>query len=90
MRIYEKHDPSLYANGIWFEICGFATEERWGFTYTIDECLSEFSGDLEFDKAVDIVKKLYNANTTKSPNALINNIKNKLFNKGFSEDVVRR
>lgn len=58
--------------------------------YTIDECLSEFSGDLEFDKAVDIVKKLYNANTTKSPNALINNIKNKLFNKGFSEDVVNK
>ncbi|WP_050635231.1 glycosyltransferase [Candidatus Stoquefichus sp. SB1] len=58
--------------------------------FVIDEYLADYSPDLEYDKAVEIVKKLYNENTTKPQYALIQNIKNKLFNKGFSQDVVER
>ena len=42
------------------------------------------------DKAIEIVKKLFDENTTKPQYALIQNIKNKLFNKGFSQDVVEK
>lgn len=58
--------------------------------FIIDEYLADYSQDLEYDKAVEIVKKLYNENTSKPQYALIQNIKNKLFNKGFSHDVVER
>ena len=58
--------------------------------FVIDEYLADYSQDLEYDKAVEIVKKLYNENTSKPQYALIQNIKNKLFNKGFSQDVVER
>lgn len=56
----------------------------------IDEYLNEYSSDLEYEKAMDIVQKLYNENTTKPQYALIQNVKNKLFNKGFSQDVVEK
>lgn len=58
--------------------------------FVIDEFLAEYSQDVEYDKALEIVQKLYNENTTKPQYALIQNIKNKLFNKGFSQDVVER
>lgn len=58
--------------------------------FVIDEFLNDYSQDLEYDKAIDLVKKLFNENTTKPRYALIQNIKNKLFNKGFSQDVVER
>lgn len=54
----------------------------------IDECLAEYSQDLEYDKAISLVEKLYNENKTRPQYALIQNIKSKLFNKGFSADVV--
>lgn len=56
--------------------------------FVIDEYLSEYSRDLEYGKAVEIVEKLYNENTTKPQYALVQNIKNKLFNKGFTQDIV--
>ncbi|MEG0276803.1 MAG: RecX family transcriptional regulator [Coprobacillus sp.] len=56
--------------------------------FVIDEYLTEYSKDLEYDKAVEIVQKLYRENTSKPQYALIQNIKNKLFNKGFSQDIV--
>lgn len=56
----------------------------------IDEYLATYSQDLEYDKATEIVQKLYDANSTKPRYALIQNIRNKLFNKGFSQDVVER
>ncbi|WP_270526863.1 glycosyltransferase [Longibaculum muris] len=58
--------------------------------FVIDEFLADYSQDLEYDKALEIVEKLYNENTTRPQYALIQNIKNKLFNKGFSQDVVER
>lgn len=58
--------------------------------FIIDEFLADYSQDLEYDKAIEIVKKLYDENTTRPQYALIQNIKNKLFNKGFSQDVVER
>ena len=58
--------------------------------FIIDEYLEEYSQDLEYDKAVELVQKLYNENTTRPQYALIQNIRNKLFNKGFSQDVVER
>lgn len=58
--------------------------------FVIDEFLANYSQDLEYDKAFEIVKKLYNENTNKPQYALIQNIKHKLFNKGFSQDVVER
>ncbi|MEG0547848.1 MAG: RecX family transcriptional regulator [Coprobacillus sp.] len=58
--------------------------------FVIDEYLNEYSKDLEYDKALEIVQKLYNENTTKPQYALIQNIKSKLFNKGFSQDIVER
>ncbi|MDY5278305.1 glycosyltransferase [Sharpea porci] len=54
----------------------------------IDQALDEFTNDIEVDRAVALVKKLYNENNTRSPSALIASIKNKLFNKGFSEETV--
>lgn len=56
----------------------------------IDEFLAEYSQENEYEKATQIVQKLFNENTTKPQYALIQNIKNKLFNKGFSQDVVER
>lgn len=56
----------------------------------IDECLSSYSPDLEYDKALQFVEKLYNENTTRPKYALIQNIKSKLFHKGFSQDVVEQ
>lgn len=56
----------------------------------IDEYLSTYSSDLEYDKAMEIVKKLYSENVARPPYALIQNIKNKLFNKGFSQDIVEK
>lgn len=58
--------------------------------FVIDEFLADYSQDLEYDKALEIVEKLYNENTTRPQYALIQNIKNKLFNKGFSQAVVER
>lgn len=58
--------------------------------FVIDECLEEYSSDIEYDKAITIITKLYNENTTRSPNALIQNIRNKLFNKGFSSSTVEQ
>jgi len=58
--------------------------------FVIDEFLADYSQNLEYDKAYEIVQKLYNENKTKPQYALIQNIKSKLFNKGFSQDVVER
>ncbi len=58
--------------------------------FIIDECLMEYSSDIEYDKAISLINKLYNENTSKSPNALIQNIRNRLFNKGFSELVIEQ
>ncbi|MGP1370165.1 MAG: glycosyltransferase [Eggerthia catenaformis] len=57
---------------------------------TIDQCLAEFSADLEYDAAVEIIKKLYKENNKYSPKALLNYIRKRLFNKGFSNDVVEQ
>lgn len=56
--------------------------------FVIDEYLAKYSDDLEYDKALEIVKKLFNENSTRPQYALIQNIRNKLFNKGFTSDVV--
>ena len=56
----------------------------------INHTLEAFSDELEYDKAIEIIEKLYNANHTRSPNALIANIKSKLFNKGFKTETVDR
>ena len=56
----------------------------------INHILEAFSDELEYDKAVEIIEKLYNANHTRSPNSLIANIKSKLFNKGFKGETVDR
>lgn len=56
----------------------------------IDEFLEAYSQDAEYDKAMEIVQKLYHENTSRPQYALIQNIKNKLFNKGFSQDVVEK
>lgn len=58
--------------------------------FTIDECLTQYSNDIEYDKAISLIEKIYNENTSKSPNALINSIKNRLFNKGFSSNVIEK
>lgn len=58
--------------------------------FVIDEYLADYSQNLEYGKAYEIVRKLYNENTTRPQYALIQNIKNKLFNKGFSQDIVER
>lgn len=58
--------------------------------FVIDEYLAEYSDNLEYDKAYEIIQKLYLENTTRPQYALIQNIKNKLFYKGFSKDVVER
>ena len=58
--------------------------------FIIDDFLADYSQDLEYDKAIELVKKLFNENTSKPQYALIQNIKNKLFNKGFSQEVVER
>ncbi len=56
--------------------------------YIIDEYLSEYSNDLEYDKAIEIITKLYNENKTKPTQALIQAVRNKLFIKGFSKNIV--
>ncbi len=58
--------------------------------YVIDEFMTDYSQDLEYDKAYEIVQKLYSENKTRPQYALIQNIRHKLFNKGFSQDVVDR
>jgi len=58
--------------------------------FVIDEVLAEYSQDIEFEKAVEIIQKLYNENRTRPKYALIQNIKNKLFYKGFSQDIVEK
>lgn len=58
--------------------------------FVIDEFLQSYSQDLEYDKAIEMVQKLFSENTSKPQYALIQNIKNKLFNKGFSQDVVEK
>lgn len=58
--------------------------------FIIDEFLESYSQDLEYDRAIEIVQKLFSENTSKPQYALIQNIKNKLFNKGFSQDVVEK
>ena len=58
--------------------------------FIIDEFLEEYSQDLEYDKAIELVQKLYNENTSRPQYALIQTIRNKLFNKGFSQDVVEK
>lgn len=58
--------------------------------FIIDEFLETYSHDLEYDKAIELVQKLFSENKTKPQYALIQNIKNKLFNKGFSKDVVEQ
>lgn len=59
-------------------------------SFIIDEYLSTYSSDLEYEKAMEVVKKLYNENVARPPYALIQTIKNKLFNKGFSQDIVEK
>lgn len=56
--------------------------------FVIDECLEVYSSKIEYDKALALIEKLYNENQTRSPKALIQNIRNRLFNKGFSQNVV--
>ena len=58
--------------------------------YVIDEFLVNYSDDLEFEKALKLVEKLFNENTTRPTNAIIQNIKNKLFHKGFSLNIVEK
>jgi len=58
--------------------------------FVIDEYLAQYSQHVEYDKAIEIVKKLFNENSTRPQYALIQNIKSKLFNKGFSQDVVEK
>lgn len=58
--------------------------------FVIDEFLAGYEKELEYNKATDIVQKLYNENTTRPEYALIQNIKSKLFNKGFSADVIEQ
>lgn len=58
--------------------------------FIIDEYLAQYSENIEYDKALDIIEKLYNQNMQKSQNALIQHVKNKLFNKGFSQNVVEK
>lgn len=56
--------------------------------FVIDECLEVYSSKMEYDKAIALIKKLFDENQTRSPKALIQNIRNRLFNKGFSQSVV--
>ncbi|MCD8028888.1 MAG: RecX family transcriptional regulator [Erysipelotrichaceae bacterium] len=58
--------------------------------FVIDEFLVDYPVETEYDKAVEIIQKLYQENTTKPKYALIQNIKNKLFNKGFSQEIVEQ
>ncbi len=58
--------------------------------YVIDEFLVEYSDDMEYEKALKLVEKLFNENNTKPKNAIIQNIKNKLFYKGFSLNIVEK
>lgn len=56
--------------------------------FVIDECLEVYSSEIEYEKAIALIEKLYNENKARSPKALISNIRNRLFNKGFSQSVV--
>ncbi len=58
--------------------------------YVIDEFLVEYSDEMEYEKALKLVEKLFNENNTKPKNAIIQNIKNKLFHKGFSLNIVEK
>ena len=56
--------------------------------FIIDEFLVSYSDDIEYDKAMDIIEKLFKENKTKPTQALIQAVRNKLFLKGFSKSVV--
>lgn len=58
--------------------------------FVIDEFLADYPIETEYDKAIEIIQKLYEENTTKPKYMLIQNIKNKLFNKGFSQEIVEQ
>lgn len=58
--------------------------------YIIDEFLVDYSDDMEYEKALKLVEKLFTENNTKPKNAIIQNIKNKLFHKGFSLNIVEK
>lgn len=58
--------------------------------HIIDEVLSEFDDDQAYEQALTLVHKLSLANTNRSQKALINSIKEKLFRRGFSQDVIER
>lgn len=56
--------------------------------FVIDECLEVYSSEMEYEKALSLIQKLFDENTARSPKALVQNIRNRLFNKGFSQNVV--
>ncbi len=56
--------------------------------FIIDEYLDTYSSELEYDKAIEIIEKLFKENKTKPTQALIQAVRNKLFIKGFSKNVV--
>ena len=58
--------------------------------FVIDECLESYSSEIEYEKALALIEKLYHENTVRSPKALLQNIRNRLFNKGFSQSVVEQ
>lgn len=58
--------------------------------FVIDECLEMYSQDIEYEKALSLIEKLYNENHMRSPKALISNIRDRLFNKGFSSNIVEK
>lgn len=56
----------------------------------IDQILDDYSGDVEFEKAVELVRKYYRENKTSSPKALLVKMRNRLFRRGFSQDVIEK
>lgn len=56
--------------------------------FIIDEYLMTYSNEIEIDKAMDIIDKLFKENKTKPTQALIQAVRNKLFLKGFTKSVV--
>lgn len=59
-------------------------------TNIIDEALSEFDDEEAYKQAMALAIKLTNKNTNRSEKALVNNVKEKLFRRGFSQDVIER
>lgn len=58
--------------------------------FVIDECLEVYSSDIEYEKALALIEKLYTENKVRSPKALMTNIRNRLFHRGFSQNIVER